>query len=293
MRALGHSPLLLAASLMLAASLAVVGCGHDCGAGTYQDGRVCVAGLPVSCGPGTVEEGGRCRPTDGGGGAGCGEGTVLRAGECVPAMTPGANGSRFVTLVMSEPSDVAPLVNTVLGPAVGDGRVLLLWKPRGVTNGTPPERAMSFGSGTIVEQPDGSKTYVMSASVTTTTTALIQADGAFDTAPFTFKFPVFPEAGEAGLLLVEQTVATCKLGLANLLEPPPVVCNVLGGITQANADAVYIEVLGTTLGALLANEPLLFDCNLDGTPDDCWKMAATFTVETAVVDDELLLDGGV
>jgi hypothetical protein len=160
-----------------------------------------------------------------------------------------------------------------------------------VTNDTPPVRAMSFGSGTAVPQEDGSNVYVLSATVSSTTTATIEDDGTFATDEFIFKFPVLPEAGEAGILRVERTVVTCQLGLAGLLEPS-ITCDVLGGITQANADTVYIEAIGTTLGQLLVSEAKVFDCDGDEIPD-CWKMSASFTVEPAVVDDELLQDGGV
>jgi hypothetical protein len=281
----------VAASLALVAALASPGCNRDCGPGTYQDGDQCVAGMEVSCGPGTVAQGGQCVPADGGGGAGCGPGTVQRGSQCVPELPPGVNGSRFLTLVMAEPAGVAALVNTVLGPAVTDGRVLILWKPRGVTNDTPQVRAMSFGSGTAVPQEDGTNVYVLSATVSSTTNAAVAADDTFETDPFVFKFPVIPGAGEAGILRVENTVVKCRTALAGLLDPAET-CTVLGGITQANADAVYIEAIGTTLGQLLVNEPKLFDCDGDGTLD-CWKMSATFTVEAAIVDDELLLDGGV
>jgi hypothetical protein len=291
MRAPSRGGLVLAVSLALAASLGGSGCGQQCGAGTYQQGDQCVAGMELSCGPGTVAQGGQCVPADGGGGAGCGPGTVQRGSQCVPELPPGVDGSRFLTLVMNQPAGVAALVNTVLGPAVTDGRVLVLWKPRGVTSDSPPVRAMSFGSGTAVPQEDGTNVYLMSASVSSTTTAVIGSDYSFDTEPFVFLFPVLPEAGEAGILRVVRTVVSCRLGAANLLDTATT-CTCVGGITQENADALYIDVLGSTLGTLLANEEKVFDCDGDEIPD-CWKMAATFTVEPAVVDDELLQDGGV
>jgi hypothetical protein len=291
MRATCYVGLLAAASLALVAAFAIPACGRECGPGTYQDGDQCVAGMEVACGPGTVAAGGQCVPADGGGGAGCGPGTVQRGSQCVPELPPGVNGSRFLTLTMAEPAGVAALVNTVLGPAVTDGRVVILWKSRGVTSGTPLVRAMSFGSGVAVPQEDGTNVYVMSATVSSTTTAEIAADQTFATAPFVFKFPVLPEAGESGILRVEQTIVTCQMGVGGLLDPA-VTCTCIGGITQANADAVYIEAIGTTLGQLLVSEPKLFDCDLDGAPD-CWKMSASFTVEPAAVDDELLQDGGV
>jgi len=291
MRATSRGGLVLAVSLALAATLASPGCGQECGAGTYQDGDRCVAGMEIACGPGTVAAGGQCVPADGGGGAGCGPGTVQRGSQCVPELPAGVNGSRFLTLVMNQPAGVAALVNTVLGPAVTDGRVLIMWKPRGITNDAPPVRAMSFGSGAAVPQEDGSNVYVLSASVSSTTTAVIQSDYTFDTDPFIFQFPVLPEAGQAGILRVVRTVVSCRLGTADLLDTAAT-CTCIGGITQENADALYIDVLGSTLGALLVNEERLFDCDGDEIPD-CWKMAATFTVEPAVVDDELLQDGGV
>ncbi|MBI5479412.1 MAG: hypothetical protein HY906_11175 [Deltaproteobacteria bacterium] len=291
MRVSCYVGVICAASLALVASLASLGCSRDCGPGTYQEGDHCAAGMRVPCGPGTVEEAGVCVSTGGGDGE-CGPGTVQRGSQCVPEFPPGVNGSRFITLTLTEPATVASLVNIILGPAVADGRVLILWKPRGVTGDTPPLRAMSFGGGTAVPQPDGTNTYVMSASVTSTATALIASDDTFETAPFTFKFQVIPEASEAGLLRVEQTVGKCRVALAGLLDPGAI-CTVVGGITQANAENVYIEAINMTLAELLAPEPMTFDCNGDGLPDDCWKMSATFTVETVIVDDELLLDGGV
>ena len=291
MHATSRGGLVVAVSLALAAPLASLGCSQECGAGTYKDGDRCVAGMEIPCGPGTVASGGQCVPSDGGGGMVCGAGTVQQGSQCVPEYPPGVNGSRFLTLVMEEPSDVAALVNTVLGPAVADGRVRILWKPRGVTNDLPPVRSMSFGSGTAIPQEDGSNVYVMSASVSSTTTAVIQDDYTFDTEPFVFQFPVLPEAGAAGILRVVKTVVGCRLGLADLLDTAAT-CTCIGGITQENADALYIDAIGSTLGGLLADSDRLFDCDGDGS-FDCWKMAATFTVEPAVVDDELLQDGGV
>jgi len=67
--------------------------GLDCGPGTVQQGRVCVAApgsTGASCGSGTVEMDGVCVPAPGSGSGSltCGPGTADLGGECVP-LTPG------------------------------------------------------------------------------------------------------------------------------------------------------------------------------------------------------------
>jgi hypothetical protein len=282
-----------ALSLGAALGAGLFSCGNECGPGTYPEGGSCKAGLPIFCGPGTVLVAGRCEPTTGSGGAQCGAGTVAAGDTCVPEFPPGANGARFTSMRLIDPVNVAPAVTAILGPAVAAGQVLVLWKMRGVTTTDPPRRRMAVGPGQVLSLANGEAIYVLTPGPSETT-ATIAEDGSFAADPCLFRFEVIPGSGEAGVLLVEQTVMTCWLTSAEILDPAQT-CSVVGAVTRENGDKVRIAALDNkSLSELLdsAGQPMDTDCNGDGVANDCWKLTVSFTTEAVIVQDEWGMDGG-
>ena len=158
----------------------------------------------------------------------------------------------------------APLLNTILGPAITDGTIVILLQLNDLNDEVGTVNVLG-NSG--VANDDETYSFEEGAEIASSV-GTIDGDGNFSTTTpiAVLNFPVTVGDVTLNLPLRNVTLGGNWVGCSTTVTAG----TMSGVILKEDADALEIEALGTNLGALFMNEPL-------NEAGDGWDLNADFT----------------